>query len=357
MKNKKFSPKKKYLVGVILISLLLIFTLTSSAAEKAEYNWKFGVPYSVESWNQTMQLFCDLVKVYSDGKMDVELYPNSMLGNHDETFRAVQEGSVEMGLFAPYVNLVPGGMINWMPWTIENYNQSAIAFNSPDGILFKVMSEAWEEVGFKFLFVAVEGTYGIGNNVRPIKTPDDFKNLKMRVSSSLGFVRALQNMGAGTGMTVATVPWSDLYNALERGVVDGCWSNWLSMVEMRHFEVLDYYTALDWAWGTSNVVVSKEAWDKLPSDIQEAIIKAGKVAEMRDYEVHRRAEIDYKRTITDGGVEIYYPTSEEKELLRKRANMAAVWEELCKPWLEKHYPGEDMTQKILDELEKVSKVD
>lgn len=348
MKNKIFLGR------FILISIIVLFILTSSLAAEPEYKWRFGVPWTRELQNQSMQLFCDLVEFYSDGKIKITLYPDGTLGTHDEIFHAVQEGSVEIGIFSPYVNLVPGGMLNWMPWTIETYDQSAVAFDAPDGILYKVMSDAWEEVGFHFLFVGLEGPYGIGNNVRPIKTPDDFKNLKMRVSSSLGFVRALENMGKGTGMTVVTIPWADLYNALERGVVDGCWSLWSSMVEERHYEVIKYYTALDWAWGTNNVVINKELWDSLTPELQEAIFKAGRVAEIREYEVHRRADADFKKIIAEGGTEIYYPTDEERALFKEKANMPAVWEELCDPWIEEHYPGQNMSQKIQDELNRIT---
>ena len=351
MKSKKYSIKK--ILCIALIIGILTFVSSVSVFAKAEHEWRFGVPWSRELQNDSMQLFCDMVKFYSDGKMEIKLYPNGSLGTHDEIFHGVQDGSIEVGIFSPYVNLVPGGMLNWMPWTIESYDQSAVAFGSPDGILFKVMSKAWEEVGCHFLFVGLEGPYGIGNNVRPIKTPDDFKNLKMRVSSSLGFVKALQNMGAGTGMTVATIPWGDLYNALERNVVDGNWDLWSSLVEERHFEVLKYYTGLGWSWGTNNIVVNKDKWDALSADIQEAIIKAGKVAEIREYEVHRRADADFKKIIVDGGVEIYYPTSEERTMFKEKAGMPAIWDELCKPWLEKNYPGENMTQKVLDELKKI----
>ena len=351
MKSKKYCIKK--VLCILLILSISIFVFSSSVFAKAEYKWRFGDPWSRELRSESMQLFCDLVKLYSDGKMEIEYYPKGSLGTHEEIFHAVQEGSVEIGVFAPHVNLVPGGLFNWMPWTIETYNQSAVAFSYPDGILFKLMSKAWEEVGGHYLFASLEGSYGFGNNVRPLKTPDDFKNLKMRVSPSLGAVKALQNMGSGTGMTVATIPWEELYNALERGVVDGCWSIWSSMVEERHFEVLKYYTGLGWLWGTSNVVVNKEKWDELPSDIQEAIIQAAEIAEIREYEVHRRADTDFKKIIADGGCEVYYPTPEERELFREKANLPEIWEELCKPWLEKHYPGENMTQKVLDELERI----
>ena len=353
MKSKKNFVK--YLVCMMLTLVILTFVFSSSVFAKAEVNWRFGVPWARTLQNESMQLFCDLVKLYSDGKMEIKLYPDGQLGTHDEIFHSVQEGSTEIGIFTAYVNLVPGGVLNGISWTVQNYNQSAVAFNHTDGIVFKLMSDIWDEVDLHLLFVGLEGGYGIGNNVRPIKTPDDFKNLKMRVSASLGSVKTLQNMGEGTGMTVSTLPWADLYNALERGVVDGCWSIWSSMVEERHYEVLKYYTALNWSWGTNYVVVNKEAWDNLPQDLQEIVEKAAGIAELREYEVHRRADADFKKTISDGGCEIYYPTREELDLFREKSNMPEIWEELYTPYIEKMYPGQNMTQKILDELDRIYK--
>ena len=351
MKIKKYFLR--YLICIMLTFGILTFVFSSPVLAKAEHEWRFGSSWTVELQDRANQLFCDLVDYYSDGRMKITLYPNGALGSHDEIFHAVQEGSVEMGVFSPYVNIVPGGMFNYMPWTTENYNQSAVAFRNPDGILFKLLSKAWEEVGCHYLYTGVEGRYGIGNNVRPIKTPDDFKNLKFRVSSSLGFVIALQNMAEGTGLTVATIPWSELYTALERKVVDGCWSYWSSMVEERHFEVLKYYTALNWSWGATNVVVNKKKWDQLPPELQEVMVKSGDIAEKYFYQIHSNSEGDFKKAIEKAGVEIYYPTQEERELFRKKANMPAVWEELCKSWLEKRYPNQNMTQKVLEELDRI----
>jgi C4-dicarboxylate-binding protein DctP len=300
-----------------------------------------------------MQLFTDLIEHYSDGRIQIEFYPDGLLGSHDEIFHAVQEGSVEMGDFAPYVNLVPGGMLNWMPWTVSSYDEAAIAYAPPDGILYQVMDEAWKEVGFKLLWSSYFGPYGLGNNVRPLRVPEDMKDLKMRVSASLGFVRTMENMGKGTGLTLQTIPWADLYNALERGVVDMCWSLWPSLVEERHFEVLKYYTDLRFGWDAVNVVINRDLWDSLPGDLQEVIKRAAKMAEQRDAEAHRRVNVQYKIQLVDAGLQIYYPTPKERALWREKANMPAIWDELCKPWLEEHYPGQNMQQKILDELARI----
>jgi C4-dicarboxylate-binding protein DctP len=346
--------KFKLAVCLLIVICIMVFALSALAESKPEYEWRFGLYRTESAEEEAANLFCDLVKVYSNGRMEIKVYPNGSLGTHDEIFHSVQLGDVEMGSLAPYVNLVPGGMLNYMPWTIGTYNESAIAFSYPDGILYKIMSKAWEEVGFHLLYVEVEGPYGLANNIRPIKTPDDLRDIKFRVSASLGCVKALVNMGKGTGMTVATIPWVDIYNALETGVVDGCWDTWPGVIEERHCEVIKYYTALDWLWGAENVVINKDKWDALPSDLKEALVKSAKYTEMYFYEVRRRLQNEYIRKVKEAGVEVYFPTSEEKEQFRLKSNMPIIWEELCAPWLEKSYPGQkDMSQKILDELNRI----
>jgi len=331
---------------VLTVCLAFVLTFSPGAADAKTLKWRFGSAWTQKERNISLQLFADLIKVYTNGEIEVKFSPSGLLGSHDEIFHAVQEGSVQMGVFAPYVNLVPGGMLNWMPWTVGSYDEAAIAYHPPDGILYKIMDEAYKEVGMKLLWSPPAGPYGLGDKVRPLKVPSDLKDLKMRVSASLGFVKTLQNMGEGTGMTLQTIPWADLYNALERNVVDGCWSLWSSLVE---------YTALGFGWDSCNVAINRELWDELSDKQKEAIWKAAAMAEDRDYEAHRRADKAYQKQLAASGLQIYYPSSQERALWRKKAQMASIWKELCDPWLEKHYPGQDMGAKIREELDRIRK--
>ena len=65
------------------------------------------------------------------------------------------------------------------------------------------------------------------------------------------------------------------------------------------------------------------------------------------------AEVEKK--LVASGLQIYYPTPEERELWKNKANMPAIWKELCDPWLEKHFPGKQMSLKIMDELDQIKK--
>lgn len=333
---------------------LCVFGMIGTASAAPEYKWKFGVAWPRPTQNEYQKKFCDLVNKYSNGRIDLKYYPDGQLGTHDEHFHAVQDGSVQIAMFAPYVNLIPGGMLNWMPWTIESWDEAKIAFESGKGILWKVMEDAYNEVGMHMLYQTSFGAYGIGNRERPIRKPEDFKNLKMRVSASLGLVRALENMGKGYGMTLQTIPWSDLYDALSKGVVDGCWSMWPSLVEERHGEVLKYYSDMNFCWDVNNVAINKETWDKLPKDLKDAVNKAALEVEAELYAKQQSLEEEYKKKLSEiKGFQLVKLTPEEREVFRKRSNTPAAWDELCKPWLDKKYPGQNMTQKIQDELQRI----
>jgi len=228
-----------------------------------------------------------------------------------------------------------------------------LAFAAPDGILHKVMDKACEEVGIKLLWNSSQGPYGVGNNVRPLRTPDDMKDIKMRVSAAGAAVMVFENLAKGTGLTFETIPWADVYGALERGVIDQVWDMWPTLIEERHFEVLQYFTDLNWVWDGVNIGMNRELWDSLPGDLQEAIMRASSDAAMRDMEFYRRACIMAKEFLVASGLEIYYLTPAERAVWREKSNMPAIWDELCKPWLDEHYPGQNMTQQMLDELARI----
>lgn len=344
----------KVTIVILFAALIGCILATGTATAAPEYKWKFGIPWPRPNQNEYHKEFCELVGKYSDGRIELKYYPNGQLGTHDEHFHATQEGSIQISVFAPYVNLIPGGMLNWMPWTIENWDEAKLAFEAGKGILWKVMEDAYNEVGMHMLYQTSFGAYGLGNNVRPLESPKDLENLKMRVSASLGLVRALENMGKGTGMTLQTIPWGDVYDALSKGVVDGMWSMWPSLIEERHGEVLSYYSDINFCWDMNNVVINKDLWDELPQDLKDAVSKAAQEIEAKLYDMQEKEEAELIKTLSETeGFNLTKLTPEQREVFREKSNMPAVWDELCKPWLDKTYPGQNMTQVIQDELRKI----
>lgn len=347
--------KKAVLFGLIALTACFIFLggETRPAEAKTEVKWRFAVPWPRPVLQKAFDRFCAQVNTNSGGRMEIKLFPDGLLGGHNETFAGVRQGEIEMAMLVPYVNLVPGGVVNFMPWTVSNYDEFSLAFRTPNGILHKIMEKAYNEANMHVLFSISGGGYGLGNNVRPIRKPADLKNLKMRVSSSLGMVRALGNMGKGTGMSMETVPWSELYNALSRKVVDGCWSTTNLLVAERQYEVLKYYTDMGMAWDAGQITVNRQAWDDLPSDLKTVVEKAAKDAEAYALNLQKNALAEDTETLKKKGLQVIQLTPAEKEAFFKASDVDSIWKELVKPWMDKAFPGQNMTRTVQAELAKV----
>ncbi len=347
--------KKAALFALIALTACFIFLggETRPAEAKTEVKWRFAVPWPRPVLQKAFDRFCAQVKTNSGGRMEITLFPDGLLGGHNETFAGVRQGEIEMAMLVPYVNLVPGGVVNFMPWTVSNYDEFSLAFRTPGGILHKIMEKAYNETNMHVLFSISGGGYGLGNNVRPIRKPADLKNLKMRVSSSLGMVRALGNMGKGTGMSMETVPWSELYNALSRKVVDGCWSTTNLLVAERQYEVMKYYTDMGMAWDAAQIAVNRQAWDELPPDLKTVVQKAAKDAEAYALNLQKNALAEDTATLKQKGLQMVQLTPAEKEVFFKASDVDSIWKELVKPWMDKAFPGQNMTRTVQAELAKV----
>lgn len=345
---------KFFKLGAQCLTLAAMMSLPIQAIA-AEYEWTFSQPWVRPVSNKVIKQFAEDITEYSDGRIEVKVFYDGLLGTHDESFHGVQDGSITMSVFSPYVKLIPGGILNWMPWTVSSWDAAELAFSQDGGPLYNVLEEAYNEVGMHSLFHISQGAYGIGNTVRPIRTKDDFKNLKIRVSGSTGLVRALQGMGEGTGMNLVTLPWSDIYTALSRGTIDGNWTTWPSIVDERHYEGLKYYSDFNFTWDNQNVAINKELWDELPADLKEAVTKASKKAQTYSNKLHREAEDAFIAKVKASDCEIINLTDEERAAFREDSNVPAIWVELVDPWLEKHYPGQNKSAEIQKQLADIEK--
>ncbi|MEP3349807.1 MAG: TRAP transporter substrate-binding protein [Marinomonas sp.] len=347
---------KKEIKKIACLSFMSAMLGMSSYVNAAEYEWSFSQPWPRPIADKVFEQFADRVEKYSDGQIEIKLYKNGLLGNHEETFHGVQDGSITIGVFSPYAKIIPGGVLNWMPWAISSWDAAEKAY-SVGGPLYDVLETAYNEIGMHTLMHISQGAYGIGNTVRPIRSSEDFKGLKIRVSGSVGFVRALEGMGKGTGMTLQTLPWSEIYNGLSRGVIDGNWTMWPSLVDERHAEVLTYFSDINFAWDNQNVAINIDAWNELPDDLKSAVSRAAAESQEYSNQLHKEAESGYIDELEKfENFTIVRLTDEERIALFKASNVDAIWSELADPWLEKAYPNQNMSETLRTQLEELNRV-
>lgn len=213
--------------------------------------------------------FKELAEKYTNGGVKIEVYPNSTLYKDAEELEALQLGAVQM-LAPSTAKFAPLGVKQFevldLPFLFPNAETYQKVVDGPFGQgLFKRL----EGKGITGLQYWDNGFYLISAN-RPIIKPDDLKGLKMRISGSKIDDETLRLMGA----LPQIMAFSELYQALQSGVVDGAQNTASNYTTQKLYEVQTdistlYHVHLQYA-----VIVNKRFWDGLPEPIRKPLEQA-----------------------------------------------------------------------------------
>ena len=310
----------------LLLSLTaaLGLLLGSSAQAQEPIVIKFSHVAALDTTKgQAAALFKKRAEERTKGRVRVDVYPNSMLFKDKEELEALQIGSVQM--LAP----VPG---KFGPAGIKEFEVFDLPYMFPNeaglhrvtrGPLGASLLKKLEPRGFLGLSYWDAGFRILSAN-RPVHVPDDAKGLKIRISSS----KVNQAIFKSIGAIPQTMAFSEVYQALQTGVVDGADGNMPNLYTQKQFEVQKHVTMTNHTFSGYVVVVNKAFWDKLPADIRTELNAAMKEATEYNDKV---AEEDNLKAVAaikaSGKTTIYTPTPEEKALWVKA--MAPVQEEMA----------------------------
>jgi C4-dicarboxylate-binding protein DctP len=220
--------------------------------------------------------FKELAEKYTGGKVKVEVYPNSSLYKDKEEIEALQLGSVQM-LAPSTAKFAPLGAKEFealdLPWLFKDEETYTKAMKGPVG---KWLFQKLESKGISGLAYWDNGFHMTSAN-RPLLMPADFQGLKIRISGSKIADQYFRNVG--------TIPqimaFSEVYQALQTGVVDACENTASNYLTQKFHEVqkditVSYHAHLQYA-----VIVNSKFWNGLPPDIRKQVDKA--MDEATDY--------------------------------------------------------------------------
>jgi tripartite ATP-independent transporter DctP family solute receptor len=224
-------------------------------------------------YHKAIQMFADEAGKLSSGRIKIDLYPSSQLGTIPEMLSATQVGSLTLTMAVPawYSNFMKPIDAFTLPYIVSSSDKLKASL---DGVLGKEVARLGDGAGFHVLGYWLIGARHIVNKIRPVTKPADCQGLKVRVINSQVYIQAFRALGAST---VALDP-SELYVALQQGVVDGFEYPLPDLVSIKLYEV-SKYLSLD-AHTTDFFIVSinKGIWEGLPADDQAALTKAMRTA-------------------------------------------------------------------------------
>jgi len=293
---------------VAAASLLAVALAVPAAAQDAPIVIKFSHVVATNTpKGMAADKFKELAEKYTNGKVKVEVYPNSQLYKDKEEVEALQLGTVQM-LAPSLAKFGPLGVKEFevfdLPYIFPDKKALQTVTNGPIGkdLLDKlkpkgILGLAYWDNGFKIMSA---------NKV--INTPDDMLGLKMRIQSS----KVLDAEMKAYGAVPQVMAFSEVYQALQTGVVDGTENPPSNMYTQKMHEVQKYATLTNHGYLGYALIVNQKFWDGLPTDIRTQLDKAVTEATAYNNEIAQKENDDAMAAMEKAGTTKFHkPTAAE----------------------------------------------
>jgi tripartite ATP-independent transporter DctP family solute receptor len=261
--------RRNILSATIAILFCLMFTLAGvNAAQAAEYTWKFAHEELQGGFmDEVAQEFAKRLAEKSNGTIKIEIYPSGTLGTSEDLVELVQNGAIQFnwadaGHLGSQVAEVQALLLHY----IFPKDMKIVEKVMQTGSFREVLDPRFREKNLEPLAYFSEG-WQVWTANKELRTPQDFKGLKMRTMTSKLIVDNFKAYGANPTPT----PFAEVYSALQLKMVDGQENPSFIIHDMKFYEVQDY---LNFSYSSPfilTLITNKEFFDSLPQDIQKLI--------------------------------------------------------------------------------------
>ena len=262
---------------------------------------------------QAAEFFRKKAEELTRGRVKVEVYGNSTLYKDKEEMEALQLGVVQM--LAP--SLAKFGALGVkefeafdLPYMFDNYDDLHKVTQGPLG---RMLLDKLDAHGVKGLAYWDNGFKSFSAN-KPLKTPEDFRGLKMRIQSS----RVLESQMRSLGSLPRVLAFSEVYQALKTGMVDGTENPISNLYTQKMHEVQKHLTLTEHGYLGYAVIANKKFWDGLPTDIRRQLEEAMR---QTTHYANQIAKLENDKALENvrksGKTQIHVPTAAERLAFKK----------------------------------------
>ena len=331
---KRRSRASRTLAGLsIAIGALVVLGACSSprgAATGSADDEVFTIKFShVTTTNtpkgQAAEKFKEIIEASSEGRIVVEIYPNSELYGDKDELQALQSNSVQM--IAPssskFTTIAPQLQLLDLPFLFDS-SADIPALASRDSIIGKAIFENADLTAAKVKVLGLwdNGMKQLGANI-PLRTLDDIAGQSYRIQPS----DVLASQFEAWGGKPSIMAFSEVYNGLQQGVIDGQENTYSNMETQKMHTVQKYITESDHGYIGYIAAINSDFFDSLPADLQEILIAAVDEASAYNREIAVQLQDDAKQAILDAGTtEIITLTDAERQTWID-AVVPSVWEQ------------------------------
>lgn len=320
MKNKSLK-----IVAVCLLTYVIVAgsLYAEGAQEKQKYVIKLAHSVTLsDPLHPSAEKFKELAEEYTEGRVEIQLFPNGQLGDEQEIVQSMRSGAIEMGLV--YTGncqaLAPSIGVVMLPYMFKNSQEAWYAL---DAIIDKMNPKLVKEAGVRALAFYEKGFRVLTNSKKPVEKLEDLMGLKIRVSPTDIPIKTFKSWG----INPVPMAWGEVFTALQQGVIDGQENPYTTIPAFKFDEVQKYVTEIHYMIWTGPLLISEVYYQKLPKDIQELLKKAAR--DSADWERQFAASLkgDAIAKCKAAGMVLLGPPKDEDEW-QKRAR--SIWPDFYK---------------------------
>jgi tripartite ATP-independent transporter DctP family solute receptor len=253
-------------------------------------HWRFAIEETQGSVQDAYaQRFKQLIEERSDGEIQVDVYPYGTLGTSDQVTELLGMGTVQFAMASPghMGTLIPEVQVFLLHFVLSEdpaVNQEVL---SDPGIV-ATFDDLYAEKGLELLSIYQEG-WMVWTTQKPIRTPEDFKGVKIRVMTSPLLLAAYKEYGASP----TPLPYGEVYSALQLNMIDAQVNPIFAIQEMSFYEVTDYLIFGGHAPYITTAVTNRDFMEGLSPE-RRAMVK-DVIAELDDYIFEKQRDYNEKR--------------------------------------------------------------
>jgi tripartite ATP-independent transporter DctP family solute receptor len=283
---------KKTLLATALASLMAV------PAAAADLTLKFGhvgAPGSL--FEATVNHYAACVGDKSSGSVEVQTFGSSQLGKDKELLQKLKLGQVDFALPSSIMSSVSDVFgIFEMPYIIKDRDHMR---RVQDAMMDKLQGEA-QANGYYIVGLAENGFRHITNNVRPINVPADLEGIKLRTPNGAWRVKMFQEYGANP----TPMAFSDVFTALQTGVIDGQENPYAQIASAKFQEVQKYLSITGHVYTPAYILASDKTFSGYSDEVKQVLTDCAAETQTFTYEKAAQLETELLQVIKDAGVEV-----------------------------------------------------
>ena len=282
----------------LMIAASMAAAVSLGAAEAREWRgWNIHPPeYPVSTG---MEYFAEEIEARSDGELTAKVFHSGVLGDQPDAIEQVREGALDWAVFnfGPLGAVAPSVNVTSLPFIFKSVDAMHAVMDGPIG---DEMADGLREIGLEPLGYFDSGARSFYHREKVIRAPSDLEGEKFRVMGNELYVDMVDKLGGNA----TPMPYADVFQALQTGVIDGAENNYPSYESSGHYEAAKYYSNTQHLILPECLCINKDLYDSLSEDQQDLVKEVGQeAAEIQRAEWAEREKAS-KAKVLESGVEI-----------------------------------------------------